>query len=223
MKKLDSEKQQKSKQPKPEKENKNKQPKGQEKSSLTKKYPSKTTINLAMRDTSKTDYKKRVPMFLLIGLLVIVFAKLGVSDMLTKMLDREGEAIGAEQLLQTTQLLLLDYDKVEEEYQNYNLEKMTMGTSLVSTMESLELAERYLLPAAKVSNFAVQGDVITVTLSSVNLDSISTIYNELKSDEKIRDVRVYTAATSAEDKEITICNMTIFLLSKESQEAGGGQ
>lgn len=184
-----------------------------QKGASQKKYPSKTTINLAIRDVPKTNAKKRLPIFALCGLLIILFTKFGVADMVLSAMDNENMAVQAEDELRMTQMLLTDYAAVEEEYQNYTLDRQTTNGSLVSTMESLAIVERYLLPAASVKTFAVEGDVITVTLSSVSLDNISSIYNALMSDEKITDVRVYTASTGDKGDTTTTCNITIFLLS----------
>lgn len=201
--------------PVPEQKAGKKSPK--EKGGSQKKYPSKTTINLAMKDGPKTNSKKRLPILAACGLLVILFTKFGVADLVLSVMSNENAALQAEEELRTTQMLLTDYLAVEEEYQNYTMDRQTMNGSLVSTMESLDIIERYLLPAASVQTFAVQGDIITVTLSSVNLDSISAIYNALMSDEKITDVRIYTAATGDKGDTTTTCNITIFLLSSEPE------
>lgn len=192
------------------------------KASTSKKYPSKTTVNLAMRDAPKTDSKKRLPILLVCGLVLILTVKFGVVDLALSAIRTESKALEEEGLLIDMQTLLIDYDKVEEEYQNYTLDHLAQSGSVVSTMEALALVEQYLLPSAAIETFAVQGAVMTVTLNGVTLNDISTIYDALKTNEKIMDVRVYTATTGEDQSVTTTCNMTIFFMVDVSTEGAEG-
>ncbi|MEG1917181.1 MAG: hypothetical protein RRY95_03690 [Oscillospiraceae bacterium] len=176
-----------------------------------KKYPTKATVNLAMRDGPKKN--TRVTLLTAVLLLVCLcgFLKFGVLDMLLRAGSAEAAATAQEQLVTDMRVALADYDSVQEEYDNYRLEHSSMNGSLVSTMDGMALIEKYLLPASKVESFAVVGDVMTAKFSGVSLNQISDIYNALHSDEKIQGVEVYTAATTGERNDTTTATITIFL------------
>ncbi|MEG2037251.1 MAG: hypothetical protein RRZ93_04615 [Ruthenibacterium sp.] len=177
----------------------------------TKKYPSKVTINLALRDGPKRNTRLALLAALLLLVCLAAFFKFGILDLMQQAGNAEGAAIADEQLITELRAALSDYDAVAEEYDNYRLEHSAMNGSLVSTMEAMALIEKYLLPVSKVETFSIAGDVMTAKFSGVSLNQISDIYNALRGDEKIEGVEVYTAATTGERNETTTATITISL------------
>ncbi|MPN05880.1 hypothetical protein SDC9_153134 [bioreactor metagenome] len=83
-------------------------------------------------------------------------------------------------------------------------------------MERLGLIEKYLISSSQVDSFDVLDDVITVKISGVTLNQISSIFVKLMSDPLISNVQVYTASTNDQNNSLTTATMTIQLAVDDS-------
>ncbi|MCI2057275.1 MAG: hypothetical protein LKJ86_09045 [Oscillibacter sp.] len=182
-----------------------------------KKYPSKTTLNLAQKEREKRDLGAVVPVAILLALGIAAFCKFGVVDRLNALSQAEAQAAQAE--AQTAQLadLNANYDSLLQEYQSYSVAQSAL-TGGADPMDCLGLIERELLTKADVTSFTVAPDTITVAFSGVTLNEISAIYLNLMKSDLVSGVQVYTAATESEKKAAVSATMTVKLAVETSGE-----
>ncbi len=188
------------------------------------KYPTKTDINLAVREAKSIDRKSMLPIGIFIVIFILGFLKLGVFDLLHSV-DQAEESMGQaqEQLDQMKEANSI-YDDVLKEY-NESVSLSITSPVIATLSERLEIVNQYLIAKAKVESFNVLDDIITVRISGVTLNQVSGIYTALMDNEFVSNVQIYTASTDGEVGSLTTATMTIILAVDEtvadSQEEGG--
>ena len=178
---------------------------------IGKRYPKKTSINLAMKESHKREYGKVAVSAILLIILIGVFAKFGVIDRLTTAAEAEYAAATVKSQLFTAEAANRDYDEVLEAYEDYNL-KNSIISGKTDLQDILNLIEQELLSDSMVETFSSSEGIITVKLSGVTLNQISAIFKSLTVNPLVAHVQVYTASTNEDDKSaLTTATMTISL------------
>ncbi len=178
--------------------------------------PTKTTMNFARRE-SGVKLGRVAPAALVVIAIVAIGAKVGILDLLDQKTAAYANLASKQEQLVAISMQLTEYDEVAALYGRYSYGWMDESeTSLVSRLDVLDLIEEKLASAAYVSNFSVNGNVLTLNLSGVTLDEISAIVRDLESSPMVLGVTVSSA--SAPDAEEASAFMTINLTRVEETE-----
>ena len=164
-------------------------------------YPSKTSLNLCIREKSALPLQRVIPLLLVVLLVVGVFGKFAVADRFEKLNQAESEVYALEDQRNALKLSLRDFDRVMEEYNHYSVSWMDESElSLVSRTEILNLVESMLRPKCQVRQVSVSGNNVSVTLAGITLDDTSKLVQTLYTLDHVSNVAVYTASTKDEEK-----------------------
>lgn len=188
-------------------------------------YPAKQTVNFAIKEKTKRNYKVIVPVTVVASIVFLLFVKFGIADLLIVKTVLDFGVQSQQEQYDTLVNFNKDYAKVQLEYNSYNLRKGTDGKVInITPVKSVEMLEKELLSTAHVENFSVTADTITVKFGGVSLDRISTIYNTIKQNEMVESVQVYTAGSQSDNSTKSVVTMTIILkgASQNSNSQGGG-
>ncbi len=189
------------------------------------RYPTKTNMNLAVRETKGVDRRSVLPIGIFLAIAVLAFAKLAVFDLFHAVdLAEENVRLTQQQLDQMKEANSI-YDEVLKEY-NESV-SLSISSPVIATLsERLEIVNQYLISNAKVESFNVLDDVITAQISGVTLNQVSGIYTALMANEFVSNVQFYTASTENETGSLTTATMTIILTANEAvaeEQAEGGE
>ena len=83
-------------------------------------YPSKTTINLAIREMTEFDPRRVIPLVALVLILILAFGKFAVADRLKKAADINSELASMRNRSEELGRLMNDYDDVLSRYRMYS-------------------------------------------------------------------------------------------------------
>lgn len=188
------------------------------------KYPSKRTVNLAQRESHS-----RSTLTLSLGLLIILLLSFCVANFgVLRQLDRQR---AAEQAYSTAhsqytemQTALADYDQVELQYRTWSRAWMHDENSPVyvpvDRMEVLDLVQEYLMPYGTVNTLVVDEDVMIVTMSDMNLEQISAMFQRLQLQPSVKAATLTLAATpSVNPGDKVDFSITVTLRSAAEREA----
>lgn len=188
------------------------------------KYPSKRTVNLAQRESHS-----RSTLTLSLGLLIILLLSFCVANFgVLRQLDRQR---AAEQAYSTAhsqytemQTALADYDRVELQYRTWSRAWMHDENSPVyvpvDRMEVLDLVQEYLMPYGTVNTLVVDEDVMIVTMSDMNLEQISAMFQRLQLQPAVKSATLTLAATpSVNPGDKVDFSITVTLRSAAEREA----
>ena len=162
------------------------------------KYPTKRTVNLAQRESHS-----RSTLTLTLGLVLIVVLSFCVANFgVLRQLDRQRAAENAyntvhSQYIQMQQALA-DYDKVELQYRTYSRTWMQEDSPFyipVDRLEVLDLLEWYLMPYGTVKTVLVEDDVAIITMSGMDLEQISAMFQRVQQQSIVKSASLTIAAT----------------------------
>ena len=163
------------------------------------KYPTKRTVNLAQRESHS-----RSTLTLTLGLVLIVVLSFCVANFgVLRQLDRQRAAENAYNTVhsQYTQMqqALADYDDVELQYRTYSRTWMQEEGSPfyipVDRLEVLDLLEGYLMPYGTVKTVLVEDDVAIITMSGMDLEQISAMFQRVQQQPIVKSASLTIAAT----------------------------
>jgi len=199
-------------------------------SNRKKQYPVKTSVNLLYKDKKNVS---PLQMLLAVPVFVIVlgtFSKFAVIDRLAVASKAMQEAEDMEMAVLEEQLGNSDYDEVLREYQHYYFSiadgEGEEAATYVNCMDLLNLIEAELLYKAGIQSVNLTGNVLTVNLTEINLESASEIAKSLMANEMVQDVMVSAANRGQETAGTTVFLNIVLEPKKEVSEenaALGGQ
>lgn len=196
---------------------------GKSLSARAPKYPSKRTVNLAQHESHS-----RRTLTLSLGLALIVLLSFCVANFgVLRQLDRQRDAEQAYSAVhsQYTQMqqALAGYDDVELQYRTYSRTWMQTEESPfyvpVDRLEVLDLLQAYLMPYGTVNRVLVQEDVAIVTMSGMDLEQISAMFQRLQLQPIVKSATLTLAATPRTDRSEKLDFSVIITLQPADKEA----
>ena len=181
-------------------------------------YPSKTSLNLCVREESQFSPKKLIPALLIILVLAALFGKFAVADRFAALYEVQAQAAALSNQKASLAAATADYNAVLEEYERYSTDWMNSDEMLaVERTHMLDLVESEFMSRCQVRNIVISGNILSVQLGGVSLDDVSGFVQTLYERSDIVNVAVYTA--SAEDGEGSLVSMVVTM----SKEFEGGE
>ena len=176
--------------------------------------PTKKTMNFVHHQSS-INYKKLVPIILVLVIVAAVFAKFGIMDQLDKKTAAYNELAQKQEQLAAVNAKLTGYEELEKQYGRYSYGWMNnTEVNLVSRMDVLKLVEDKIAPAAVIENLAVNNNVLTLNIHGITLEQASAMVKSLEESELVVSATVYNAV--AEEAEEASIFMSI-ILTKEAE------
>ena len=179
-----------------------------------KPYPSKTAVNLIVKERSARRAAQAVCFLLVLAVLVGIFCKFGVIDRLNAASEAQAQASAAQAELERLRADNADFETVRVEYARYFSSDLTGEAGAADCMEVLGLLESGLMPRAGIASASFSGRLLSVQLTGINLDGASALLADLYRSPIVGNVEIYTAdadVASVPDENSTV-SMTITLL-----------
>lgn len=174
-------------------------------------YPSKTYMNLTVQKKRETNLRSALPKLIILVVVIGLFVKFGIIDFYGRVNDAESRLSQQESILTQLNLELMDYDEVLEEYESYDTEHLATSADAVSAMDALGLVDRLVVPNATVESLGLSGNVLTLNVSEITLDSTGALVSLLYTDPMVKNVTVSTASTQERNAEGVTTAMTVTL------------
>lgn len=180
------------------------------------RMPSKTTLNLCVRERNPNRPSRILPALLCCVVFVALFAQFGVMGRWRTVEKAEAEAQRTQEELVRLQAYTQNYEQLRLEYAKYFSHSGTT-TLLADRMDLLAMVENPLMAAGQVEYFTVTDNLLSVKLSGVALADTAGILARLYQNELVQDVSVSTADKNT-DTAIPSVLMTITVGSQPVQE-----
>ncbi len=179
-------------------------------------YPSKVTLNLAMKEKSPFSPAKLLPSLLFLTVLAGLFGKFAVADRLAAVDRAEAELSALRRQQDALEQSTAGYDELSRRYAQYSTGWMTEDEqAAVPRTEMLELVESEFMPDCQVRRLSASGSILSVELGGVTLEDTARFVQRLYQRPDVTNAAVYTASNKDESVSMII---TMNLPGK-----GGGQ
>ena len=166
--------------------------------------PTKTTLNLCMKEKSVISPALFVPLLVIVLALAAVIGYFGVYKQFERVKIAQAELDEAESHLQQTLDKMSDYDDVQKRYNQYNYEGFD-GT-IHDSMVILDLLERQIYPVSTVRSISFNKNLITLELSGMTADDVATLVVKLGEEDIVMksEPRTYTSEDGEERVSLRI-------------------
>ena len=189
---------------------------------LGKNLPSKTTMNLMMKEKSTYSPGGVLGGLAVVILLSLIVGKFAVADRIGDIYDRQTAlaAVVAENGRMAEETA--DYEKIYEQYSQFSSGWMTEEEKArYNRMDILAILEGQLMEAGQVSQFSLSGNVLSVDFTNTSLGTASDLMSKLKEFPEVVGVELYTANNQAHQGESVSLSMTITFQSQSPAGKGG--
>lgn len=188
--------------------------------------PTKTTINLAMKEEDSIT-PRRLAVYIAAALLaVVVVAKFGFIDQYARLDSAKARYETVHAQYTQTEDALSHYAEVESQYLRYSKTWMQDETSDqyvgVDRAEILDLVEKDMMSVGKVDGLTANGNVMVVNMSGMNLEQISKMFTVLDKEPLVQSLAL-TIAQTEDDAAASVLkfSVTMQLQQPTSEEAQG--
>lgn len=177
----------------------------------------KVTMNFA-RHKSDFNFGKVALVALIIIVATLLFTKFAILDPLDQKTQALNELSSKQTQMDILNAKLAGWDELQALYGRYSYGWMTEDeTNLVERMDILRLMEKKILPRARIEDFSISQNVLTVNLEGITLEQTSSLVTLLEEDPLVQSATVYKA--SNDDDAIKEVNLVV-ILAKEVSENG---
>lgn len=178
------------------------------------KYPVKTNINLVQKGR-----RGRNRGFVLLAVTAVIlggmlFTRFAILAPLKAADDAQAMALRSEAALLELKGSTANYDVLLPQFEAERLTRSPLNGQ-ANPLKCLALIEERLLPGAKISSFTIASPIITVRLSGVTLNQVSSLYQGLIASDMVSSVQVYTASTESDQTRMVTASMNIMLAVEE--------
>ncbi len=169
-------------------------------------YPTKTTLNLMMRERRQGDLRVLIPCALVGLVLVWLFCQYAVVGRLTKAYNAEQAALRAEQALAGAKAELNSFDEVEAEYNRYFSDALFSKDIPQECMDVLAMMEKELMDTVQVTSYSFSGNTLRLQLKMSRLGVTSELLDSLS---RVPMVDYVSISTATDDLQHSITGDTV--------------
>jgi hypothetical protein len=188
--------------------------------------PTKTTINLAMKEENSIT-PRRLAVYIAAALLAaVVVAKFGFIDQYARVNGAKAQYETVHAQYTQTEDALSHYAEVESQYLRYSKTWMQDEDSDeyvgVDRAEILDLVEKDMMSVGKVDGLTVKGNVMVANMSGMDLEQISKMFTVLDKEPLVQSLAL-TIAQTEDDAAASVLkfSVTMQLQQPTSEEAQG--
>ena len=165
--------------------------------SVTKKYPSKTRINLVAQEGKKEQNVTAIAIFVLFLVALAAFTKFMVIDQMAKVNAAEAAYQSAEDQLTALKTANADFAEVRAEYTRFGNSYMTENElSLQDRAAMLEVIDQKLSGRTGIQNVSISGNVASLSVTADTTGDISAVVEELRACDIVSFVNVSVVTNS---------------------------
>ncbi|MDO5334709.1 MAG: hypothetical protein Q4F23_01330 [Coriobacteriia bacterium] len=183
-------------------------------------YPSKTTINLAHVEVERSmSATSRAVLLGLVALLLLVFLKFGVFDLISEANEVTDQAADLQAQLAELEESNADYQKIKAQLEKYSAPGMTAEEeTFANRAHALAVADAVSGLGKQLESVSLTGNTLQIKLVDTNLSTVSDVVSKIKKVKWVTSVLPNTAANTEESQNITAA-ITVELVPSPSSSA----
>lgn len=185
------------------------------KTKMNSEYPSKTYMNLSVAKAGSRISTRSIPLIVVLVVILGLIIKFGVIDFYARVGQAEAALEQQRVQLEEMNTAIAGYDELLEEYESYDTEHLAPDASTVSAMSVMEMVQKVVVPHASIESIDLSGNVLTMSVKDINLNSTSTLVNLLYQQPLVKSVTVSTASTNGQTAEDVTTTMVVTLQREE--------
>ena len=183
-----------------------------------KAMPSKRTLNLVIKEKGEFRLERVLPAVLLVLILAALFGKFAVLDRYAVLAEAESVLVQEQKQLEALRASYADFDEVQAEYNRYTY--ADFDRTIADRQDILMLLEKYVFPVSGMTQLSVSENLVTMTLTGMTFEEISTLTDRLEKDPLVDHVFVSNANYTDKDEELPAASLIIDLADASGVKGG---
>ena len=164
--------------------------------------PTKTTMNLAIREVNEADRKSNIAIAVIAILAIVLLGKFGFFDVYQEWQSANDAKNSAQQDMMDAQLLLATYQNTAERYSHYFSSFLTdEELALVDRIDLIDVLQAELFKDAHMLSLSVQGDEVVTQFSGITLQKAGILQARLLQHPMVKDAFYTVAQTDKNDAD----------------------
>lgn len=180
-------------------------------------YPSKTYMNFTVTDQKTVDFRRTVPLVIVLVVAVALFLKFGVFDFIGQVNAKQAELAQQQSIEAGYRAQLQSYDDVLAKYQSFVSTQRASDSSTVSALEALNLVDELVAPVATVKTVDYKDNTLSLSLTGISLQGVGDLVSALNKSPIVKNVAVPTAVTGGVNGGDAVTTVTVTLGSEEGK------
>lgn len=173
--------------------------------------PTKTTMNLAIREVNEADRKSNIAIVVIVALAVVLLGKFGFWDVYSEWQTANDRKNAAQQEVEDAQMLLLTYQQTADRYSHYfNAFLTDEELALLDRIELLDMLQTELYKDAKMLSLSVHDDEVVTQFSGVTLQQAGILQAQLLQHPMVKDA-FYTIAQTDKNENVAGENKEVII------------
>ena len=185
-----------------------------------KSVPTKTTLNLVIKEKKPLRLSRVIPAVLIVLIVAAAFAKFAVIDRYAALGEAERQLTLEREHLEDLRLSYADYEEVQAEYNQYSYAEF--DRSIPDRQDVFHLLEKHVFPVSGMRQLAISGRSMSMTLTGMSLEEVSTLIAQLEAEPLVERVTVSTTGYANGDDGVPTASMMVFLADATTLEGGEG-
>lgn len=182
-------------------------------------YPTKTRINLAMREKRQIDPRIAIPAIFIVLLLVAAVAKFGVVDRMALVAEAQSALDSILSQKAYMEGVVADYEEVRAEYAKYSINWMDdIEKSLVKKTDMIDLLDDEILVDSETRSISISGNTISAELVGLDMEASSALVERLYKRDDVAEVQVFSITTKETVGDQVIVSILITMKLPEGGE-----
>lgn len=145
------------------------------------KYPTKTTINLVIKEQEPISLRRLLPGLILAILVVILVGKIFVYDKIADMIRASNEVTEMHNQLEAAYASIESYEDIEDEYAHYTYSGMTEEElNLVDRVSVMGLVRQIMQAGVTTRNWSLTGNELTIQVTGTSLQRLNELSQRLE-------------------------------------------
>jgi len=173
-------------------------------------YPTKTTINLMPGNQMTKNAGRDIALFIIGLVLIGLFMKFGVIDVLTDAARSTGKLATAQAQLAELEQENSDYSALQAEYAKYAQTGLTDEEQTYANRgQILSLLGTTVESTASLQSVTVKGNTISLQFTNTSLEDVSKVVASLESSPIVSSVSMSTAKTDKTGDVVSTVTVTL--------------
>lgn len=147
-------------------------------SKAVKRPPLKKKLNLIVRENKAKMFIRYIPLYIIVAVLAVLFAKFAVADRMNAVTDAEAKAAASASRLNSLVAGNSRYETVLAEYNRFFNDTFN-DESYFDRILAISMVDSIIRPVSTISSYSIDGNKLTVKLSVGSLDIISGLLSSL--------------------------------------------
>ena len=184
----------------------------------------KNYINLMVKSKQSFNFRKHLPLLIILAVLLLVLCKFFVVDRIVKISDETARVNELQMELEQANKQISAMSDKEEMYAHYTTSGMTKEElSRVDRVQAMKMVDKAFSGGIVSTSWNLTGNVMTLEVSGPSLGTLNKLASDLEKNPIVERCVITSADKTKDEKGNVVVTFTIYLQQTADKKDGGNK